>query len=103
MPFHVTAFDGSSAGPEDADVHLDITSPDALAYIVTAPGDLGLARAYIPGGLQICGEHPGHPIAVFDHLQHLYDQALQTWRLETRASFSDGLEARPWSAWVVRA
>lgn len=38
-----------------------------------------------------------------DDLQHLYDQALQAWQLETRQSFSDGLEARPWSAWVVRA
>jgi len=38
-----------------------------------------------------------------DDLQHLYDQALQAWRLETRQSFSEGLEARPWSAWVVRA
>jgi len=46
MPFRVTAFDGSTAGPEDAPLHLDITSPDALAYAVTAPGDLGLARAY---------------------------------------------------------
>ncbi|WP_312801566.1 class I SAM-dependent methyltransferase [Corynebacterium variabile] len=74
MPFHVTAFDGSTAGPEDAELRLEITSPDALAYVVTAPGDLGLARAYITGGLKISGEHPGHPVAVFDHLQHLYDQ-----------------------------
>ncbi|WP_130839931.1 class I SAM-dependent methyltransferase [Corynebacterium neomassiliense] len=74
MPFRVTAFDGSTAGPEDAPLHLDITSPDALAYAVTAPGDLGLARAYITGGLRVSGEHPGHPVAVFDHLQHLYGQ-----------------------------
>ncbi|MEY8566920.1 class I SAM-dependent methyltransferase [Corynebacterium sp.] len=73
-PFRVTAFDGSTAGPADAAVALEITSPDALAYIVTAPGDLGLARAYITGSLRITGDDPGHPYLVFDHLQHLYDR-----------------------------
>lgn len=37
-----------------------------------------------------------------DDLQHLYEPALQAWHLETQQHFSDGLEARPWSAWVVR-
>lgn len=74
MPFHVAAFDGSTAGPEDAPLRLEVTSPDALAYIVTAPGDLGLARAYITGKLVVSGENPGHPYHVFDHLQKLYGQ-----------------------------
>lgn len=38
-----------------------------------------------------------------DDLEHLYKQGLQEWRLETQRKFSDGLEARPWSAWVYRA
>src|SRR5699024_11641515 len=38
LPFHVTGFDGSETGPADARLRLDITSSDALAYIVTAPG-----------------------------------------------------------------
>ncbi|MBX3167337.1 MAG: class I SAM-dependent methyltransferase [Candidatus Eremiobacteraeota bacterium] len=38
-----------------------------------------------------------------DDLEHLYQEALQDWRLETQQRFSDGLEARPWSAWVYRA
>lgn len=38
-----------------------------------------------------------------DDLEHLYQEALQEWRLETRQRYSDGLEARPWSAWVYRA
>ena len=38
-----------------------------------------------------------------DDLQHLYDHALKDWNLETKEPFSDGLEARPWSAWVLRA
>ena len=44
-PFRVTAFDGSTSGPQDAELTLEIVSPNALAHIVTAPGDLGLARA----------------------------------------------------------
>lgn len=73
-PFRVTAFDGSTAGPDDAELTLKITSADALAHIVAAPGDLGLARAYLTGSLQVDGDNPGHPYLVFDHLQHLYDQ-----------------------------
>lgn len=72
LPFHITAFDGSSTGPEDSPYRLHLASPEGLAYIATAPGDLGLARAYITGGLQIHGEHPGHPIGMFDSLQKLY-------------------------------
>ncbi|HIW91798.1 MAG TPA: cyclopropane-fatty-acyl-phospholipid synthase family protein [Candidatus Corynebacterium avicola] len=73
-PFRVTAFDGSTSGPQDAELTLEIVSPNALAHIVTAPGDLGLARAYITGSLRVTGDHPGHPYLIFDHLQHLYDQ-----------------------------
>ena len=32
-----------------------------MNYLVTAPGDLGLARAYIAGDLQFTGIHPGDP------------------------------------------
>lgn len=72
-PFRVEAFDGSVAGPEEANLTLRIESPDALAYIVTAPGDLGLARAYITGQITVVGDHPGHPYLLFDNLQKLYD------------------------------
>jgi cyclopropane-fatty-acyl-phospholipid synthase len=52
----VRMFDGSEAGPPDAPVTLDIRSERALAYIATAPGDLGLARAYVTGELEIDGD-----------------------------------------------
>ena len=73
-PFRITAFDGSTGGQQDAELTLDIASPDALSHIITAPGDLGLARAYITGSLRVTGDHPGHPYLIFDHLQHLYDR-----------------------------
>src|SRR5438046_2533622 len=52
----VRVFDGSRAGPPDAAVTIDIRSPRALSYMVTAPGDLGLARAYITGEAEVDGD-----------------------------------------------
>jgi len=51
-----TAYDGSSAGAPDAEVTLELRSPVALQYIVTAPGDLGLARAFVSGHLVVHGD-----------------------------------------------
>lgn len=73
IPFRITAYDGSATGPVDAKYSLEVTSLEGLSYIATAPGDLGLARAYISGGLRAHGEHPGHPYGLFDSLQGLYD------------------------------
>ncbi len=61
LPFRFTAYDGSSAGPEDAEFGLDLKTERGLSYLVTAPGDLGLARAYVSGDLELVGGHPGDP------------------------------------------
>ncbi|HZJ06302.1 MAG TPA: class I SAM-dependent methyltransferase, partial [Nocardioidaceae bacterium] len=61
MPFRFTAYDGSSAGPADAAVTLRLLNERGLAYLLTAPGDLGMARAYVSGDLEIDGSHPGDP------------------------------------------
>ncbi|MBD8870004.1 SAM-dependent methyltransferase [Nocardioides donggukensis] len=61
MPVRFTAYDGSAAGPEDAAIRLDLRNERGLAYIMTAPGDLGMARAYVMGDLVIDGVHPGDP------------------------------------------
>ena len=55
-PFRVVAYDGSQAGPPTAGVGFDIRSPKALAYLASAPGSLGLARAYVTGALEIEGQ-----------------------------------------------
>ena len=60
-PIRFTAYDGSSYGPEDATVGLDLKNERGLAYMVTAPGDLGMARAYVAGDLDVTGVHPGDP------------------------------------------
>ena len=69
LPFRFTAYDGSAAGPEDAPVRLDLRNERGLSYLLTAPGDLGLARAYVRGDLEVEGVHPGNPYDALVHLQ----------------------------------
>jgi cyclopropane-fatty-acyl-phospholipid synthase len=61
MPVRFTAYDGSSAGPSDAPIALELLNQRGLAYLLTAPGDLGMARAYVAGDLLLHGVHPGDP------------------------------------------
>ncbi|MFT4044636.1 MAG: class I SAM-dependent methyltransferase [Gordonia sp. (in: high G+C Gram-positive bacteria)] len=61
LNIRVTAYDGSAAGPEDAPYGLNLKNPRGTTYLVTAPGDLGLARAYVSGDLELVGGHPGDP------------------------------------------
>ena len=50
------AYDGSTAGPQTGDFLVELRSPLALRYLLTAPGELGLARAYVTGALDIQGD-----------------------------------------------
>jgi cyclopropane-fatty-acyl-phospholipid synthase len=61
LPVRFTAYDGSTAGPADAPFSLDLKTPRGTTYLVTGFGDLGLARAYIAGDLDVEGVHPGDP------------------------------------------
>jgi cyclopropane-fatty-acyl-phospholipid synthase len=61
LPIRFTAYDGSSAGPPDAAFRLDLKTPRGLTYLATGRGDLGLARAWIAGDLDVHGVHPGDP------------------------------------------
>src|SRR6185312_9893293 len=60
-PLKFTAYDGSTAGPEDATVGLDLLTPRGTTYLATAPGELGLARAYVSGDVAPLGVHPADP------------------------------------------
>lgn len=55
-PLAIAAYDGSHAGPPDAQATLTVVSPRAFQQIVTRPGELGLARAYVTGDLTIDGD-----------------------------------------------
>jgi cyclopropane-fatty-acyl-phospholipid synthase len=70
LQVRITAYDGSTAGPEDAQYGLDLVTQRGTTYLATAPGDLGLARAYIAGDLRMHGSPPGDP---YDALKALSD------------------------------
>ncbi|MEQ4523195.1 class I SAM-dependent methyltransferase [Nocardioides kribbensis] len=70
MPVRFRAYDGSVAGPPDAELGLELRTPRGLSYLLTAPGDLGMARAYVSGDLVVHGVHPGDPYAVMRLLQN---------------------------------
>ncbi|MGV8874791.1 MAG: class I SAM-dependent methyltransferase [Rhodococcus sp. (in: high G+C Gram-positive bacteria)] len=61
IPLRFTAYDGSTAGPEDAKIGINLKSARGTTYLATAPGDLGMARAYVSGDLEGTGVHPGDP------------------------------------------
>jgi cyclopropane-fatty-acyl-phospholipid synthase len=69
VPFRFTAYDGSTAGTEDSPIHLHLRNERGLSYLLSAPGDLGLARAYVSGDLGLEGAHPGNPYVAMVHLQ----------------------------------
>ena len=55
-PIRIRAYDGTDFGPADAPATLVVRSPDALRRMLTAPGELGLARAYVAGELDVEGD-----------------------------------------------
>ena len=60
LPFRVEAYDGSAAEPtvesSANSVTLKIISRDAISRILTHPGELGLARAYVAGDIDVDGD-----------------------------------------------
>ncbi|WP_460955895.1 class I SAM-dependent methyltransferase [Parasphingorhabdus pacifica] len=56
LPVEIRAYDGSRAGAPGADVRLDIRSPLALSHLAASPDELGLARAYITGAMDVHGD-----------------------------------------------
>lgn len=50
------AYDGSRSGPRHAPIRVELRSPQAIRHLVQARNDLGLARAYVSGGLEVHGD-----------------------------------------------
>ena len=86
------AYDGSSVGPQDNDVILEIRSPRAVQFLAGAPSQLGLARAYVSGDLEIIGD-------AYTALSRLYplDTSHLSWRdkLDLAKSFGPQAVKRP--------
>ncbi len=55
-PVEFTAYDGSHVGTPESPVKVTVRSPVAVAYLALAPGELGLARAYVAGHLDVDGD-----------------------------------------------
>ncbi|HET6916529.1 MAG TPA: class I SAM-dependent methyltransferase [Acidimicrobiales bacterium] len=55
-PIAFEAYDGSTAGPAGALSRITVKDPRALNYVATAPSDLGLARAYVSGCMDLEGD-----------------------------------------------
>jgi cyclopropane-fatty-acyl-phospholipid synthase len=55
LPVRLQAWDGSAAGPDDAPLVI-IRSAQAIRRLVWAPDEVGLARAYVAGELDVVGD-----------------------------------------------
>lgn len=55
-PFQVRFWDGSTLGPESAKATVVVRTPRALRRMIYAPGELGMARAFVAGELDIEGD-----------------------------------------------
>jgi len=60
-PVRFSAYDGSTAGDPEAPIGIHLATPRAVGYLATAPGSLGLARAYVHGDLDVSGVDLGNP------------------------------------------
>ncbi len=67
-PVRIEFWDGSSLGPEEVLGTLRVRSADAVRRILWAPGELGLARAFVAGDLEVDGD-------LFAMLRVLHDGA----------------------------
>ena len=53
LPVALRAYDRSDAGPNGAETTLEIKPPMALRRLLSAPSELGLARAYVSGDIEV--------------------------------------------------
>ncbi len=73
-PVRFEFWDGSALGPTDGAGTVHVRSVDALRRLVWAPGELGLARAFVAGDIDIDGD-------IFDVVETLRSRAPTSDRL----------------------
>lgn len=66
-PVSLRAYDGSVTGPRDAIAVVEVRSPEAIRLILGAPGQLGLARAYVTGAIDVHGDLHAALHALHEH------------------------------------
>ncbi|RPF28257.1 SAM-dependent methyltransferase [Georgenia muralis] len=93
VPVAFRAFDGSYAGPADPVATIEVRSPAAVRRVLAAPNQLGLARGYVAGEIELHGD-----IFAVLGLRDRVTQALrqpQTWVTWARLTGSGGLHRAP--------
>ncbi len=68
-PVRFSAYDGSSAGAEEEPLRMVLKSKRGLDYVLTAPGSLGLVRAYLQGDLVFDPVDEGDPYELLRFLE----------------------------------
>ena len=55
-PVEFVAFDGSKAGLIGSDVRIEVRSARAIDLVMSHPGQVGIARAYVSGEIEVVGD-----------------------------------------------
>jgi cyclopropane-fatty-acyl-phospholipid synthase len=93
IPIALDCYDGSHLGPPDTATRIVVRSPRALRYVLTGPGEIGFARAYVAGERDVEGD-------IFEALSlrdNLPDVKVtpREWLALARAAGIDGLKPLP--------
>ncbi len=56
IPIPIECYDGSRLGPPAGNTRIVVRSPKALRYVLTGLGELGFARAYVAGEIDVEGD-----------------------------------------------
>jgi cyclopropane-fatty-acyl-phospholipid synthase len=67
VPVSFRGYDGSATGPRDPIATVEVCSPEAVRFIATDPGQLGLARAYVTGAVDVHGDLHAALRALHEH------------------------------------
>lgn len=94
-PIGVRAYDGSRLGPDDPPATVLIRSPALFRRILTAPGELGLGRAYVAGELDVEGDLFAALSALRDRVPDLRRLDVRRWTEALRLAGAAGLRRPP--------
>jgi cyclopropane-fatty-acyl-phospholipid synthase len=56
IPIPIECYDGSRLGPAEGATRIVVRSLKALRYVLTGPGEIGFARAYVAGEIDVEGD-----------------------------------------------
>jgi cyclopropane-fatty-acyl-phospholipid synthase len=74
VPVAVRSYDGGYSSPPSPVATLDVQRPEALRRLLTFPTELGFARAYVAGDLEVEGDLAAALAAIGNHPPHLQPQ-----------------------------